>query len=122
MKKKGFTLVELMAVIVILSIFALMAVPTITNTLKKQEEKAFDSYVETICMGTKTYMRHNATTYQTFFDNKASTTVCLKDVVDNGYLTDNLKNPNTEKYDSNAKIYIKYDGDKIVCDYSETGC
>jgi len=41
MKKRGFTLVELLAVIVILAIIALIAVPTVLNILDKANKSAF---------------------------------------------------------------------------------
>lgn len=39
--KKGFTLVELLAVIVVLAIIALIAVPTVTGIIKQSEKGAF---------------------------------------------------------------------------------
>ena len=40
MKKKGFTLVELLAVIVILSLIALITIPMLLNTVNKSEDSA----------------------------------------------------------------------------------
>ena len=37
--KKGFTLVELLAVIVILGVIAVIIIPKVTNSLKESEEK-----------------------------------------------------------------------------------
>lgn len=45
MKKNGFTLVELIAVIVILGLIGLIIVPSINSTLKKQREKTFQTSV-----------------------------------------------------------------------------
>ena len=41
MKKNGFTLVELIAVIVILGLIGLIIVPSINSTLKNKERKPF---------------------------------------------------------------------------------
>ena len=46
--KKGFTLVELLAVIVILAIIMLIAIPAVLNTLQTARKKAFSEYVDKI--------------------------------------------------------------------------
>lgn len=51
MNKKGFTLVELLAVIVILAIILAIAVPSITGLLEKQRENSFESNVKMLIRG-----------------------------------------------------------------------
>lgn len=48
MKKKGFTLVELLAVIVILAIILAIAVPSITKLIDNQRKSAFESSIKLI--------------------------------------------------------------------------
>lgn len=48
MKKKGFTLVELLAVIVILAIILAIAVPSITKLIENQRKSAFESSIKLI--------------------------------------------------------------------------
>jgi len=45
MKKKGFTLVELLAVIIILAVIALIATPIVLNVVEKSRKSAFESSV-----------------------------------------------------------------------------
>jgi type IV pilus assembly protein PilA len=40
-KKKGFTLVELLAVIVILAIIMIIAIPAVLNTMQTARKKSF---------------------------------------------------------------------------------
>jgi type IV pilus assembly protein PilA len=47
-KKKGFTLVELLAVIVILAIILAIAVPSITKLIENQRKSAFESSIKLI--------------------------------------------------------------------------
>ena len=48
MKRKGFTLVELLAVIVILAVILIIAVPKISETIKNSKKAAFESSARTI--------------------------------------------------------------------------
>ena len=115
--KKGFTLVELMGVIVILSILLLMSVPAINNTIKKQEDKEYKSFENTLCSGTKAYMRHKASEYKSFFTDHHETKICIMEVYDSGYLSDNLTNPYTDSIDLAGQITMTYKNDKIECSY-----
>ncbi|MFA5696175.1 MAG: prepilin-type N-terminal cleavage/methylation domain-containing protein, partial [Bacilli bacterium] len=51
MNKKGFTLVELLAVIVILAIILAIAVPSITGILNSAKRSAFEADVKLIIKG-----------------------------------------------------------------------
>jgi prepilin-type N-terminal cleavage/methylation domain-containing protein len=50
-RKKGFTLVELLAVIVILGIILAIAVPSITGLIANQRRNAFEANVKMIIKG-----------------------------------------------------------------------
>ena len=47
-KKKGFTLVELLAVIVILAVILVIAVPRISDVIKNSKKASFESSAKTI--------------------------------------------------------------------------
>lgn len=63
MKKNGFTLVELLAVIIILAVIALMAFPAILNSIKKSENTIDDSVKKIILNGAKLYLDDNIDDY-----------------------------------------------------------
>ena len=54
-KKKGFTLVELLAVIVILAIIMVITIPTVLGSMSKSKEKAFETVGQTM----KKYLQDN---------------------------------------------------------------
>ena len=57
--KKGFTLVELLAVIVILAIILAIAIPSITGIIENQRKSAFESNIKMIIKGIEYEMLEN---------------------------------------------------------------
>ena len=51
---KGFTMVELIAVITILALIALITVPTVNKVIDNSKRKAYDKQVDTIVKAAKT--------------------------------------------------------------------
>ena len=56
MNKKGFTLVELLGVLVVLSVILMIAFPLITTYINKSKQKAYDTQMGLIIMGLKDYV------------------------------------------------------------------
>ncbi len=52
MKEKGFTLVEMLAILVLLAVISLIAIPNVTNTIENSKKNSFlnsvDGLIETI--------------------------------------------------------------------------
>ena len=70
MKKKGFTLVELIAVIALLSIIMLLIVPNIANYLNGSKKTLFyDNVVNMFKSATTTFMYQDDPTNTTFSNN-----------------------------------------------------
>ena len=59
MNKKGFTLVELLAVISLLGIVGLISIPIISNTLKNSSKNAFKQTLNSIIDAGKNYNAEN---------------------------------------------------------------
>ncbi len=59
MNKRGFTLVELLAVIVLLGLIALIAAPAITGIIKQSKESLSDSQKQSIEMSAKNWATEN---------------------------------------------------------------
>jgi len=53
MKEKGFTLIELIASIVLLGIIALIVFPEVNNTINNSKEKAYNTQIESLINSTK---------------------------------------------------------------------
>ncbi|MGI6324539.1 MAG: type II secretion system protein [Bacilli bacterium] len=68
--KKGFTLVELLAVIVILGIILAIAIPNILNLINNSKEQAYESQKRFIIDAAKKYVMANQ---NLVFENNVAT-------------------------------------------------
>ena len=117
MKNKGFTLIELIGTIVILSLILLVIVPPISNSLKKGIDKADKQIEESIIMAAKNYSS----------DNKNAECVDLSTLQEEGYIDKNLKSPKDNEEITNKKVIITIDktpsGEaKYSYEYEEGNC
>ncbi len=93
--KKGFSLVELLGVIVILGIVALIVVPTVDRFITRSDEVAYESAKRTIIDSTKNWEadhvnelpRFHGDSYEVYFDQ----------LVQGNYVRRDLINPKTDE-------------------------
>lgn len=53
--KKGFTLIEVVGIIVILGVIALFSIPSLTKTLKQSSDKSYEDYEKNIKIAAESY-------------------------------------------------------------------
>lgn len=63
MKKSGFTLIELIGIIVIISLILLVAVPSINSVIEQGEENKKQEALNNIYMATENYLMANYDEY-----------------------------------------------------------
>ncbi len=90
--KKGFTLIEMITVIVILSLLVLIIVPLVSTNLKKGNEKAYQAQINNIIASAKNWGINN----KNLLPQDGNTiSLTLKYLQDEGYIDKNLKDPRT---------------------------
>lgn len=111
MNKKGFTLVELIGVIILLSAVALISVPIINSTIRNTKEKAYKGQINSIIKSAKRYVTEIGPKSETEFD------ITISDLITNKLLEDDaVKDPRDNSnmlntvsihvtYNSNTKSY-----------------
>lgn len=112
-KQKGFTLIEIIGVVTILSLILIVAVPSLTKTLKRNEEKKYNDYIENLNIAAENYAVNKLKKGQFFEDGKDYNYISLGQLIDDGYIKDTIKNPENNKIlarDSRIKVSKKVDG------------
>lgn len=90
--KKGFTMIELLAVFTLLGIILVITLPKMTSTLKKSDSNSYEAFKKTIYIATEAYVADNVTIKKGEAKN-----IALSTIIDSGYLKSNLVNPKTNK-------------------------
>ena len=91
--KKGFTLIEMLVILVFISIIALMAIPSITNMIKKGEDDKYQVFLDDVFLATEAYIQKYKDDYPSLNFEGASTYIYMKDLVDEKLISTNLVNP-----------------------------
>lgn len=108
--KRGFTLVELLGVIVILGVIAVIAFPSIINQITDARNNVEGSTNTLIFSAAKLYFEDYADLTETSRGKYYCTT--LEALVDEGLLNEPIKDAQTgKKYDiKKTTVRLKYDG------------
>lgn len=119
-KNRGFTLVEVIGVIIILSLIMIVAVPSLTRTLKRNEQKKYDTYLDNVKLAAE---NHFVRTILPSGDIEYPYEFTLGDLIDNGYITEVITNPsnNNKKLSRDTKISINKEVDGTFS-YDVTEC
>lgn len=120
--KKGFTLVELLAVIGIIGIVSLIVFPTITNSIQKSKNNLYQIQIEDI----KTVADKWAMDHVDYLDATHLNTIGipLKSLILSEYLQNNNIVDPRDKSQMNGCVTISYDNSisQYHYDYVETTC
>lgn len=105
--RKGFTLVEMLAVLSILAIIALLVVPIIGREMNASKEDLYKRQVQTIEEGARNWGTDHLGELPSV--DGESISVTLKTLQDGGYIKKKLKNPKTRKeFASSLEVEILF--------------
>ncbi len=137
MNNKGFTLIEIIAVIGLLALIATMVGTSLVSMNQKQNQKNYDTYMETIAEAGCIYFeskdsviysdyngaRAESNSYKVdrsyCLDEDHTCYVAVKTLINNGYISNDLIDPTTREPVTEGEVavirYIK--GRKKCCYY-----
>lgn len=132
MNRKGFTMIELLAVIVVLGIVLVITFPNMTDVFKSSKLKSEEAFVERISQSIDSYVTLNSS-YIDFFEygtaqkhyggsdhsvNVYKGTITMNTIISSNIITGkDYKNPGNENVECNvnAEIEVYRDSDYVYC-------
>lgn len=103
--KRGFTLVELLAVIAILGVISLIAIPTIDKALDEGKDQLLETQKAQMIKGAKDYLAVNTSELP---DSGNTIYLTVQELQEAGFLQLNIRNPKSDDYVApGATISIK---------------
>lgn len=112
--KKGFTLIEMLAVVTIIGISTLLIAPSIVNMLKKSEKEQYQNYLDDLYLATKTYITNNVNSFPELQNVGGIAVVDIGTLRENHLVKKKLIDPKTKQMVSdNQQIKITTKEDYI---------
>lgn len=102
MKKNGFTLIELMGVIIILALLIALSLPSIINFIKSSNDKTDKISLDLIYSATDSYIKENRSDYPKVKENIYC--IPLKDLVDDNKLKSPIKFSDSDEDITEKKV------------------
>lgn len=120
MDKKGFTLVELLAVIIVLSLVAVIAILSVSNTLKKSKNRLREVQINTIIEQAKKYVNETPEAFDKFIEG--SICVDVSTLIENDYFeNDRIEDPLT-KENFDGSVTVEKIGKQYYYTYEDYRC
>lgn len=112
MKKNGFTLMEVLAVLIILSIIVVIAIPMVNTAMKNSKNKSYLRQMEGIVESAKVWASEHM--FELPEEENATRTLTLAELIQGGYVDQNIKDPKTGEPLTGVRVVITYSNNSFV--------
>lgn len=105
-KKNGFTLIELIGIIVILGVLVAIGVPSLLKTLNNNKNKEYETFEKNLFLATESYIQNHQDSFDSLAEANGSAIVSIDALINSGLIKRSMINPKTgEKI--NLEDFIK---------------
>lgn len=112
-RRNGYTLVELLAVVVILTAILLIVVPSLVRVFDRSDQQLTDANVAVIKAAAEQYVSENETDFPALQQDGGTVTITVGDLKNHGYLSKVPVDSKTEKpIATTTKITVKTKKDR----------
>ena len=119
MKTRGFTMIELLAIITILATILLISFPTLINMTRRDKERQYNDMVATLCKAGETYIYDNIDNYPNINTVGNVEYVDIDYLKDDGLVSKNQTNPKTGDNIFGNIRYTTQSDKSLKCYYEE---
>jgi len=120
MNNRGFTLIEVTAVIIILVGIFIVGFPVLGNMTKKEETKKYDNMVKDLCTAGRTYIYSNLDAFPTLSSVNEEININVSILIEYGNVDKNIVNPKDEETIENDVLkYTVLEDLTLDCEYIE---
>ena len=120
LKQTGFTLVEILGIIIIVSLIFTFSFINLSNTTKKNKEKQYEEFVKDLCIAGQNYIYLNLEKYPETSTIESEIRIEVSDLITQKLVDKNIINPNTNlSASSDYLIYTVQNDYELKCDYND---
>ena len=120
MNNKGFTLIELVGIIIVLAAIFLVSFPAFLNTAKTDEEQKYDDMIENLCLAGKSYIYANTDKFDELSTINSKIEISIKELMAYGNVDRTLKNPKTNQTVEKDSLIYTVTNESLDCQYIES--
>ena len=120
MNDKGFTLIEIVAIMVILVGLFLVSFPVLNGTLKSEDQKKYNNMVNDLCTAGKPYKYSNMDKFPELSVISSEIELKISELISYGNIDKNLINPKSKlSVEDDILKYIVLEDLSLDCQYIE---
>lgn len=108
MNKKGFTLIELMGVIVILGVLGLIVFPAVLNQMKKTDTNLSEANRKIIYSAADDYINDHKDAFEAKIKNDEDIVLSISQLVSEGYLNSDINFKNYSYIEVSVRDGVTY--------------